>query len=284
MKSIPTILLVAVLLCCIWNPSSAQHLTDTKIGTAVIDFLMTSPEKANPSNPAQATALSIIGSLYHSAGENRLSGKSEEEYTNYVSINYRFQTGDPSKVVRDKDGNAYLIFRGKKIPISRQLIYQAISVPAQSNALNKLPPYEMDILRDEYYNKNAAATCLFTCTGYDDKDGNGTIALEECTDVKRSFSIKEPLYIAYKYNNKHDLNTSFSIAIYKELNGERVRYREFMITNKQDNEIKFLPYKPPIELESGVYLIEINHKFLKKNGRTARNGSFIKRERFEIMD
>lgn len=284
MKSIPTILFVTILLYFGSNDLASQHLTDVEMGTAVIDFLMTSPDKANLSNPAQATALSVIGSLYNSPAEKYQSGKSANDYTNFVSISYRFQTGEPSKVVRDKDGNAYLIFRGNKIPISRQLIYQAISVPVQSGTLNNLPPYEMEILSKEYYNKNAAASCLFTCTGYEDRDNNGTIALEECLDVKRSFYVNETLYIAYKYNNQSDLSTTFTISIIKESTIERVRYREFVVNNKEDNEIKFLPYKSPIELESGVYLIEVYHKFLKKNGKTARDGAFIKRERFEILD
>ncbi|MBU2651410.1 MAG: hypothetical protein KKA81_10790, partial [Bacteroidetes bacterium] len=110
------------------------------------------------------------------------------------------------------------------------------------------------------------------------------ISLEECPGIKRSFNRQETLYIAYKYNNQPDLNTSFDISVYKESNNERVRFREFLVTEKDDNRVKFLPYKPPIDLEPGIYLIEVGHKFLKKNGKTAKEGAFIRRERFEIME
>ncbi len=255
------------------------------MGESIIEFLMTEPRMANTSIPAETEALRYINSLYQinrggkGQGEENGSGRQDQILINYTHISRR-----PARLIKDNNGNPYMLFEGRKYRIRRELLYQALSTPITTMAGLELPPYDPGALRESFNDDgDSRHSCIITANGYKDKNGNGNIGLDEFHEIKRTFNKDEPLYIGYKYNNESGLSTKVTVTIFHELDSRVVKVREFETRNKQASNIHFIIFSPPLELESGVYLVHVKHQIFKKKGRLANKGVIIKRERFSIL-
>ena len=140
----------------------AQDLN--KIGAAGISFLLNSQSGQKNLNHDEKVALSILGSFLN----NESNKKHDLNVANASSTKIiQTQTGNQVQLMRDAEGNVYLIQDGMVHKVSSSAINMAVGSKEHRESRKYLPEYDLDKLKKNYYKspeKNITSKSIRTDT------------------------------------------------------------------------------------------------------------------------
>jgi len=145
MKRISLLFLISI---CVIN-SFAQEVED--VGAGIIEFLLRNPKTANKMNKTESITLDIIGGLLKTEAERKRQLEYATVGRDQIIINTN--QGNQAQIVKDTNGNIYLLYEGVIYPIAQELLQQANeydegNVSTIDNSEKKIP------YSDSYFNEN----------------------------------------------------------------------------------------------------------------------------------
>ena len=217
------ILLLAVLSLSIAKIEAQVQIGD--IAGSALNFLTTNPKTANNMKPEERIALNLVANLFRKSAERKHDLEVASQSRDQITYKYGNE-GKTVSIVKDLQGNAYLLIGDIVYPISNDLLIQAAQqvqaqyqppLPPQPPARSYLPEYNRRKLKREY--KTSPRT-IFLFFEYNDDNGNKRRDFKEFHGVSRNFN-KGEVKISITYNTTKKSVVNFKLEIFN-FNGERI--------------------------------------------------------------
>jgi len=189
-----------------------SQISGEDIGAGVIDFLLQNPKTANKLNPTEEAALNVIGDLFQTAGQRKHEIHYAESGKDQIILNYN--QSNQATILKDQDGNAYILIDGTLYPIAQSLVTQA------QNEYNKPT--------SNYFYSNIK---------------NSTLSTYDLTALSKEFNFKkeETTQIVewYRYFMTNDRESVNDLSNKNNISKDNIYFNPYWINNKG---IKYCPY------------------------------------------